>query len=164
MKVKPRFFLLALTVIVLTNYQANSQGWNVEPMGSIGFADIVYDVALSGNYAYLANNTMGLRVIDVSDPYNPVSVGWLDTPGYAMAVFKSGIYAYVASGSSGLCIVNVAEPTTPLLAGTYDTQESSLDVMVYDNIAYIADFFGDLLLVDVTYPISPQYLSFCYNS
>ena len=40
-------------------------------------------VAVSGNYAYVADARAGLQVIDVSDPANPRRVGGYDTSGWA---------------------------------------------------------------------------------
>ena len=44
---------------------------------------LAYGVALSGNYAYLADASAGLQVIDVSNPANSQRVGGYDTSGYA---------------------------------------------------------------------------------
>jgi hypothetical protein len=41
-------------------------------------------VAVSGNYAYVADYDAGLQVIDVSDPANPRRVGGYDTPGVCL--------------------------------------------------------------------------------
>ena len=63
-----------------------------------------YGVAVSGNYAYVADGA-GLEVIDVSNPANPQRVGGYDTSGYAYGVAVSGNYAYVADWSWGLLIL-----------------------------------------------------------
>ncbi len=59
-------------------------------------------VAVSGNYAYVADEDAGLQVIDVSNPANPQRVGGYDTSGYANGVAVSGNYAYVADVRCGL--------------------------------------------------------------
>ncbi|MCB0295855.1 MAG: hypothetical protein KDG51_11590, partial [Calditrichaeota bacterium] len=33
--------------------------------------DTAWDVAVSGNFAYLADGLAGLRILDISDPANP---------------------------------------------------------------------------------------------
>src|SRR5687767_8751998 len=50
-------------------------------------------VAVSGNYAYVADYTAGLQVIDVSNPASPQRVGGYDTSGLASGVAVSGNYA-----------------------------------------------------------------------
>jgi len=43
--------------------------------------DLVRGVAAGGNYAYVADGSSGLRIVEVSDPSNPTQVGTHDTPG-----------------------------------------------------------------------------------
>ena len=45
-----------------------------------------FHVAVSGNYAYVADGDAGLQVIDVSNPANCVRVGGYATSGFARAV------------------------------------------------------------------------------
>ena len=40
-----------------------------------------YDVAISGDYAYVIVGSQDLRVVDISNPERPVLVGSLDPPG-----------------------------------------------------------------------------------
>jgi hypothetical protein len=49
-----------------------------------------------------AHTTSGLRIIDVSDPANPASLGSLDTQGGAAGVAISGTVAFVTDGNSDL--------------------------------------------------------------
>ena len=65
---------------------------------AMGYCPIGYtcyttqDVAVSGNYAYAVwwvedrDQFGGLKVVDVSDPFNPFIAGSLDMPDYAMGV------------------------------------------------------------------------------
>ena len=57
-------------------------------------------------YALVASNDTGLKIIDVSDPYNPVLVGNISTGGQARGVstikIEAKIYALVASYKAGL--------------------------------------------------------------
>ncbi len=41
--------------------------------------DFAFDVAVSGDFAYIADSIDGVRIIDVSDPANPTEVGFLIT-------------------------------------------------------------------------------------
>ena len=65
-------------------------------LGKVLIPSAVSGVAVSGNYAYVANGAGSLRIIDVSTPSSPVEVGFFDTGGYPRRVAVSGIYAYVA--------------------------------------------------------------------
>ncbi len=75
-----------------------------------------HNLYIRGNFMYQSNYQAGLRVIDISDPVNPVEVGWFDTvpygtntPGFGGSwsnypFFQSGIVV-VTSGMEGLFIV-----------------------------------------------------------
>ena len=62
-------------------------------------------MAVSGNYAYVADTAAGLQVIDVSNPANPQWVGGYGNSGDALGVAVSGNYVYVADGFWGLMIL-----------------------------------------------------------
>jgi hypothetical protein len=59
-------------------------------------------VAVSGGVAYVADDTAGLQIINVSNPANPVRLGGCDTPGDAGGVAVAGNRIYVADGLQGL--------------------------------------------------------------
>ena len=75
-----------------------------------------YGVYVSGRYAYVADFTSGLRVIDISVSNSPVQVGICGI--YATrSVCVSGRYAYVADWSSGLRLIDVSVPSSPVQSG-----------------------------------------------
>jgi hypothetical protein len=61
-------------------------------------------VAVSGNYAYVADNYAGLRVIDVANPESLTETGYYDGQGTARGVAVSESYAYVPQEGLGLRI------------------------------------------------------------
>jgi hypothetical protein len=66
-------------------------------------------VAVSGNYAYVADGYAGLQVIDVSNPANPQRVG--GNPVFnASSVVVGGEKVYVAAGTNGLAVLNLFVP------------------------------------------------------
>jgi hypothetical protein len=58
-------------------------------------------VAVAGHYAYVANGTRGLEVLNVSDPAHPVRVGGYQTPGYADGICALDGYAYLNASFGG---------------------------------------------------------------
>ncbi|WP_321418672.1 disaggregatase related repeat-containing protein [uncultured Methanomethylovorans sp.] len=80
---------------------------------------IFNDVAVSGQYAYLANRANGLIVLDISNPTIPQIVGKLSETGSdTEQVVISAKYAYVLNSDSdvySLEIVNIANPKAPTL-------------------------------------------------
>ncbi|MDO9027212.1 MAG: hypothetical protein Q7U87_04955, partial [bacterium] len=74
---------------------------NVRTVGVYDTPGFAWAVAVSGNYAYVADGDSGLRIINISNPASPTETSCYDTPGCAYAVAVSGNYAYVADGDSG---------------------------------------------------------------
>jgi hypothetical protein len=64
-----------------------------------------YGVFVKDNYAYVADNTSVLRIIDVSDPANPTEVKTYNTNATARDVYVANGYVYVADSSGGLVII-----------------------------------------------------------
>ena len=93
------FFLLQMCLIHLAAFigTAFSQSWNVEHVGSLySYWDDALGIAVQGNYSYVATSLTGLRVVDVSNPANPVEVGYYDPHGDFRSVTVSENYAYAA--------------------------------------------------------------------
>jgi hypothetical protein len=64
-------------------------------------------ITAKGNYAYVADGSRGLRIIDISAPRSPKEVGSFDTPGWAQGITAKGNYVYLADFGSGLWIFKV---------------------------------------------------------
>jgi hypothetical protein len=118
------------------------------------------DVAVQGDYAYVADEYYGLWVVDVSDPTNPTEVGYCNTP--AVDVVVDGDYAYVAGWSSGLRVVDVSNPAYPIEVG--NTSGYAYSVAVEGGYAYVVEsFFGSLDVIDVSDPSNPYGVSSTYT-
>jgi hypothetical protein len=110
-----------------------------------------YGMAVSGNYAYVADFDAGLQVIDVSNPINCVRVGGYDTSGFTYGVTVSGNYAYMADGYAGLQVIDVSNPANPHRVGGHGSGYA-LGVAVSENYAYVAAAERGLVIIDVSNP------------
>ncbi len=123
--------------------------------------NVVQDVYLAGNYAYVAAGADGLRVVDISNPARPVEVGvvTLAEEG-ARGVVVAGNYAYVSS-SSTLWVVDVSNPGSPTLRGDYGLGGGPIGgVAVSGNYVYVAaGYYGGMNVVDVSNPDAPAYVT-----
>ena len=79
--------------------------------------DYVFDVALRGHYAYLAQRADGVQVVDISDPTDPQVVGSHAGSVGALSIRIAGSHAYVGS-SEGFTILSLANPTAPTTLGS----------------------------------------------
>ncbi len=118
----------------------------------------VSDVAVSGAYLYVLGDD--LRVIDVSNPWFPVEVGYVDLPARASGVGISGEYVSVAALEAGLWVIDVSVPSSPDLVGYVDTPGSAMSVAVSGGFAYVADDASGLRAIDVSEPTIPHEVGF----
>jgi hypothetical protein len=112
-------------------------------------------VAISSNYAYVANGSAGLAIIDISDPTNPGIPVYKDTEGNATGVTISGNYAYVADWTSGLAIIEISNPAVPGTPVYRDTDGYAQGVTINENYVYVADNYAGLAIIDISDPADP---------
>jgi hypothetical protein len=115
-----------------------------------------------GDRVYVAASTNGgiLRILDVSNPGNPLQLGELLTS-KTMDLTVRGTLAFLADestfGEGGLRIVDVADPSAPTVIGHYQgcTDAEGVDVSEDRNTAYVACADGTLHLVDIADRANP---------
>ncbi len=95
------------------------------------------DVFVSGNYAYFADGSAGLKIIDITSKTAPSQAGSYNTPGTAsdVEVYSDG-NAYVADSSS-LQVINVSTPTNPVFVKSYATPYSYTGLDISDSWAFL---------------------------
>ncbi|MCC7576368.1 MAG: hypothetical protein KK926_05990 [Methanomethylovorans sp.] len=101
----------------------------------------VNDVAVAGNYAYLAAID-GLVVLDISDPSSPIQVGSSDDPASDVAV--AGNYAYLAT-DDGLVVLDISDPSSPIEVDSY-SDSAYRSIVVSGNYAYVTNLDDGLII------------------
>ena len=118
----------------------------------------VMDIALFGQYAYVADADAGLQVVDISNPAAPVLKGYYLTPGWANGIVILGGRVYLADGA-GLEILDLANPILPALLSSTNFNGNADDVALVVKpsgvFAYLSSG-GTLAIVDVSQPLSPN--------
>jgi hypothetical protein len=124
----------------------------------------LYDVAVSGSYAYVVSVIGSFFVLDISDPTGPVEMAAvsLQWPS-GMGVSVSYPYVFVANHSAGLLIFDCTNPADPLSIATFSTRGEAFDVLCSDDYAFIADGDAGLTVVDVADPYHPVLTGY-YNT
>ena len=141
---------MRVMVLDISNPAAPSEIGATQP-----FAGEARDIAISGNFAYVAAAGAGLYIVNIINPSQPITTGQLDTKGYAEGVTVAGKYAYVADGPFGLLIIDVSDPAKPeVVAGAYGL-DYVFDVALTGNYAYLAAAGAGLLVVDISDPTHP---------
>jgi len=121
---------------------------------TVATAGNTYATAISGRYAYTAEDTVGLRIIDISTPRTPTVVGTYALGG-AKTVAVAGKYAYVGDTSTGLNIIDVSNPVSPTLVGTY-SMAGTFGLALSGKYAFVSDFTAAAVrIIDVSNPAAP---------
>jgi len=85
-------------------------------VGTVGGATTVAS-AVSGDYAYLANGSGGVQIVDISDPAAPVVLSTVPESsmgnGTALGVTVRATTLYVANGADGLRGIDISNPLSP---------------------------------------------------
>jgi len=133
---------------------------NPELKGGIQLPYRASDLAVSGNYVFVAADDDGIRVIDVSNPDAPTEVATFGVPNvYDISV--QGNYAYFAAADwdGGFGILNISDPTNPFLENLYNPTGwfHPFDVTVAGNYAWVGDPAGtaEVHLFDISDPANP---------
>ncbi len=144
-----------LLILDITNpYNPSYVGDISTPIGMHG------DVHVVGDYACIAGTSADFKIINVSDPENPILLDQYIDGGLAWGIYAEDMYAYVASESYGLEIINFTDPTNVDEIGEFDDPTGlPYDVQVVGSLAYIADWNGGLEIVNVSDPTAPVQVS-----
>jgi hypothetical protein len=117
-----------------------------------------YSIFVDGNYAYVAAVDHGLRIVNISNPVDPVEVGHYDISNWAMDIVVVENYAYISTGvggGGGLRIIDISNPESPIEIGHHDLSGGGAESLaVIDNYVYLANIMG-LRVIDVSDPTSP---------
>jgi len=126
----------------------------------------INDIHMAGTYAYVAADTSGLLIMDISDFGNLTLVGSVETPHRARSVSVSDHYAYIATwGDTDLAIVDISNPQNPALEISQAFPEPTWadGVCVSDHRAYIAGGIAGLHVLDISNPLLPIYTGSVIN-
>jgi hypothetical protein len=132
--------------------------------------DIIWNMCVRGDTAFIADGMEGLVIVDCSIPGHFSEVGWLENgpAGYAYGIHVQGGCAYLADGLAGLMIIGISDPAGPRELARYvpgdGQQYLTMDVQVQGQIAYSvsagvasSDPSPSLLsLIDVSNPNAPD--------
>lgn len=104
----------------------------------------------------LVPDEVGLHIIDVSEPDNPVYIDCFNVTETCLRIEVSGDIAYIANTSDGLLILDVSNPQSPQFLGSCNTPDCALSLVVSDTIVYIADRNAGLQIIDVSVSQNPE--------
>jgi hypothetical protein len=112
--------------------------------------DDVWDIAVNGDLLFAATENTGLKIFDISDPYNLIEL--LTNIGHYEAETVAVKDSIVYVGTAGILAYNISNIEEPksifLLEGVYAS-----DIFIEGNLAYCA-FWNQLTVLDISNPTS----------
>ena len=114
------------------------------------------DIYVDGSYAYIADGTAGIVIVDIADPAHMSIAGQLALNDDAQAIHISSSYAYIAASSEGFIIYDISSPTSPSKIAQWKTSNSDAqDVYIQGGKAYLADGDNYTKVFNVSDPSDP---------
>ena len=108
-----------------------------------------------GKYAYVAADSAGLKIINISNPAGPEIVGSCSTNNAAYDIALSENYVYIADYDAGLTVVDITDSNNPVKIGSCDTDGFAMSIAVSGSTAYVADHGQGLQIIDISDPSNP---------
>ncbi len=130
-------------------------------ISNLVLADEILALQKNGDVLYcLLNNSAGLQLVDVSDPFAPSVTGScaIET-NQSAGMDVSGQYLYIAAERGGFQIVDIADAAAPFVASTVDLFSPS-DVKIADGYAFAlfaSSSPAKLRSFDLSDPLNPQF-------
>ncbi len=118
-----------------------------------------YRVIIIGDYAYIADGSAGLLILDIFNRYSPEFAAHLATPGPAVDIaISNDYYAYITytmGDGRHLGVIDVGSPDNPVWVGDFDSLAAfNLKIEVRQRYAYVVA--GNLFIIfDITDPARP---------
>jgi hypothetical protein len=118
--------------------------------------DVLMNIRLNQNNAYITGRNSGFRVVDVADPANPRELAYDDQRKNLYTQYPTGLevndgYAYISDGNYPFHIYSLANPSKPEQVGALFDEAASdgaFDVVLNGDLAYLSGWG----LKDAFYP------------
>lgn len=138
--------------------------------GAVHLSANINDVAVSGNYAYLAtsHNTQEFMVINITNKTSPSLTTSLNLGNNndALSIEIQNNYAYVTKVVAGstnreVYVIDISTPTSPSQVGTVELGNTGYDIAISGNYAYVGTPItnGEIRIIDISNPLSPTQVS-----
>ncbi|MFH1843199.1 MAG: FlgD immunoglobulin-like domain containing protein [bacterium] len=124
-------------------------------LGSISLPGPPLDLVVAGDYAFVADYTNGLAVVDISDPFNPIFIDTLVSLHQARTVCLAGDVAFIAMDNRHLGVADISDPENPVHLSTWVAPGLVRHALAVGDLLYVACDAAGLLLLDITDPLIP---------
>ena len=149
-------------VSIVVSPGIDSEPRHPRPAGSIYYYYSCEDVFIDGDYAYVADSYNGLKILDISNPSEPICLSVLFPNVYisfARTVCVRGDYAYVAIIDDGFAIIDVSNKRNPRLLSVLPIDGFGLEITISGDYAYLSAGSEGVKIIDISDPYNPELIS-----
>ncbi len=114
----------------------------------------VQGIAVTDRNAFVADDEVGLIILDISDPAALREVGHYPTRGPLKRIAVSGTLAYLGL-EGGLIILDITDPAKPIRVGVWSTSNPVRDLVVQGTTVFVLEAGKGLEILDVRQPGNP---------
>ncbi|MCC6234417.1 MAG: Ig-like domain-containing protein [Verrucomicrobiales bacterium] len=118
-------------------------------IGSARTPGTATDIAAAEELVVTANDTAGVSLFSVADPFSPVQLASVDTPGRALAVAVNRDWIAVADGASGLAILDAQNPSASQISRQLRLPAFARAVALAGDLAFVGLDDGSVQRVDL---------------
>lgn len=113
-----------------------------------------WTMTIVDDLAYVADNNLGVAVLDLTVPTEPTFIGnsWTESGAQDLSVGDG--YVYVAVGGAGVETFDIGDPLSPVSTGVVDTGPSATSLDVGDGILWVVNQ-ESVTVFDLTDPAVP---------
>lgn len=133
---------------------------------------IISGMAVDGKNVYLADDLVGIHVVDISDAKNPAKIGLLATrlDVWELMVVEHGERGmfvqngrlYITDPTYGLTVADISKPESPVRIGSYMTPLPDVLTKIQwkENNIFVAARHNGFRTVDISDPSHPKELAY----
>lgn len=123
------------------------------PRGFVAVPTQLSYLAVQGTYAYVADGTANLTVVDITNPDAPAVVQ--THPGVFEEIEIANGRLYACAGDGGFRVYDLANPEIPSLIGSLPMPGTCRNLDVYGDFIHLANDTAGVSVVKVTDPANP---------
>ncbi|MFX1532204.1 MAG: LVIVD repeat-containing protein [Promethearchaeota archaeon] len=117
--------------------------------------DYIKSIKCYGNILFLADNSRGLKLLNITDPMNPVLISqYGGSYNLTTDISIQGEYAYIADGMDGLEIVNITNRSSLNEVNSWSNGYNITNVFISDNLAFLSVEDLGIEILNISNPLS----------
>jgi len=106
------------------------------------------DIAVKDNYAYIASESQGIVILNISD-INNISEISKESSDWAVRAKISENYLFIAEGYNGFRIDDISNPSSPTVVSSIEVESGVSNFAIENNYVY-ATGYGKFNIIDIS--------------